>query len=744
MKTKKAQLWRALDPAASQEQEKYGEQTIPSRELILHTLEQEAQPRTVEQLCAMWKLHAAWEVEALRRRLRAMKRAGQVRYLRQQGYALPQPAALIVGRVIGHAEGHGFLIPDDGRERLFLSARQMQRLLHGDRAAVQVVGYDERGYLEARVAEVLERNTQTVVGRFHEQRQVCIVIPDNRRIQHDIIIPPEQRGAAQEGQIVIAELLAQPTKNSPPLGRIKEVLGEHMAAGMEVRIAIANHSIPLQWPDAALQEAHSYGDTVSAAHSAGRWDMRELPLVTIDGITARDFDDAVYAEQRGNNWRLLVAIADVASYVPPGSALDAEAHNRGNSVYFPDRAIPMLPEALANGLCSLNPNVERLALVCDMTINAEGRIIRSRFAEALMRSHARLTYDTVAALLEDDAQLAAEYVQLLPQLQALRGVYAVLRRNREQRGALDFDTQETVIEYGADGKIAQIVPSTRNDAHRLIEECMIAANVAAARFLQRHKMPTLYRIHQGPSVQRLQKLRPFLQRLGLTLGGGDQPTPQHYCQLLAQIETRADAHLVQTMLLRSLAQAVYNPDNFGHFGLALPSYVHFTSPIRRYPDLQVHRAIRHVLHGGNAATFSHDHAAMQALGEHCSMTERRADDAVREAVEWLKCEYMLDKVGQTFTGLISGVTGFGLFVELRDIFVEGLIHVTALRNDYYRFDAIGQCLEGEGCGRIYRLGDTVRVRVLRVDLDQRRIDFEPVGGTSASRRKSKARRTAEQ
>lgn len=744
MKAKKSKRWRELDPAATQEQEKYGEQTIPSRELILHTLEQQGHALTHEQLCATWQLVTPWEVEALQRRLRAMQRDGQLRHQRRKGYALPSKADPILGRVVGHAEGHGFLIPDNGSERLFLSARQMQRLLHGDRAAVQVIGCDERGYLEARVLEVLERNTQTVVGRFREQRGVCMVIPDNRRINHDIIIPSEQRGAAQSGQIVIAELLAQPTKNNPPLGRIKEVLGEHMAPGMEIRIAIANHSIPLEWSDAALQEAHTYGTTVTPEQSTGRWDVRHLPLVTIDGLSARDFDDAVYAEKRGNNWRLLVAIADVSSYVRPGMTLDTEAQQRGNSVYFPDRAIPMLPEALSNGLCSLNPEVERLALVCEMTINAAGRMVRSRFAEALMRSHARLTYDTVAALLaEGNAPLGAEYAHLLPHLQALHEVYTALRCHREQRGALDFDTQETVIEYGADGKIAQILPTERNDAHRLIEECMIAANVAAARFLQRHKMPTLYRIHQGPTVQRLQKLRPFLARLGLSLGGGEQPTPQHYRQLLAQVEGRADAHLVQTMLLRSLAQAAYNPDNFGHFGLALESYVHFTSPIRRYPDLQVHRAIRHVLHGGTAATFAPDHAAMQALGDHCSMTERRADDAVREAVEWLKCEYMLDKVGQVFDGLITGVTGFGLFVELSSIFVEGLIHVTALHNEYYRFDPITQCLEGEGSGHTYRLGDAVRVRVVRVDLDQRRIDFEPVGGVRTKRRKSKARRTAE-
>lgn len=734
MTNKKRSAWRQADPFAAREQEKYGSQTVPSREFIQQYLEERGMPLTVDELRAEWQLDSAWEMDALSRRLRAMEREGQLIRNRREGYGPVAKMNLVTGRIIGHPEGHGFLIPDEGGDSLFLSPRQMRKLLHGDRAVARVIGLDYRGRREGAVVEVLERNTETIVGRFCEERGVCFVIPDNKRINQDIIVPTDSRGAAQAGQIVIAELIEQPSAQNRPLGRIKEVLGEHMAPGMEIRIAIASHGIPVEWPETVLEEACQWGESVPESVSQGRWDLRTTPLVTIDGITARDFDDAVYCERRGNNWRLLVAIADVSSYVRPGTTLDREARKRGNSVYFPDRAIPMLPEALSNGLCSLNPDVDRLCMVCEMTINADGRIVRSRFAEAVMRSHARLTYDTVAAILADhDSPLRAEYAGLVPHLDQLHALYQAMRVSREQRGAMDFDTQETVIEYGADRKIERIMPTERNDAHRLIEECMIAANVAAARFLQRNKMPGLYRIHEGPSKERLKKLRAFLGELGLGLGGGDKPTPKDYTRLLQQVHDRPDAHLIQTVMLRSLAQAVYQPGNLGHFGLALEAYTHFTSPIRRYPDLQVHRAIRHVLQGGKPADFPPNHAELAGLGEHCSMTERRADEAVRDAVEWLKCEYMLDKLGQVFDGIITGVTGFGLFVELRGAFVEGLIHVTSLRNDFYHFDPVGHRLHGERSGQVYRLGDGVRVRVTRVDLDERKIDFEPVEAERSER-----------
>lgn len=736
MTAKKRDAWRRIDPFLSREQEKYGRPS-PSREFILHYLEERGMPLTLGELCTEWGISDSGDVEALSRRLRAMERDGQLIRNRREGYGPVAKMNLIPGRVIGHPEGHGFLIPDAGGDNLFLSPRQMRKLLHGDRAVARVIGVDYRGRREGAVVEVLERNTETVVGRFCEERGAFFIVPDNKRINQDIMVPADGCGEARAGQIVIAELIEQPSSQSRPLGRVKEVLGEHMAPGMEVRIAIASHGIPVDWPEAVLEEVSHYGETVPEEAKQGRWDLRETPLVTIDGITARDFDDAVYCEQRGANWRLLVAIADVSWYVRSGTALGQEARKRGNSVYFPDRAIPMLPESLSNGLCSLNPAVDRLCMVCEMAFNAEGRMIRSRFAEAVMRSHARLTYDTTAAIVaERDPHVRKEYAALVPHLDRLQNLYQVLRAAREQRGAMDFDTQETVIEYGADRKIERILPTERNDAHRLIEECMIAANVAAARFLQRHKIPGLYRIHEGPTEERLKKLRAFLGELGLGLSGGDKPTPRDYTRVLDGVKGRPDAHLIQTVMLRSLAQATYSPANAGHFGLALEAYAHFTSPIRRYPDLQVHRAIRHILNGGKAADFPYTQADLLGLGEHCSMTERRADEATRDAMEWLKCEFMLDKIGQVYDGVITGVTGFGLFVELSSVYVEGLIHVTALRNDYYQFDPVGQRLRGERSGKIYRLGDSLRVRVVRVDLDERKIDFELI---ETGRREEKPR-----
>ncbi len=739
--SKRKRSWRHLDPLLQQEQEKYG-RAVPSREFILPYLEERGMPMTHEELCQTLGLVDDWELEAVRRRLNAMERDGQLIRNRRGGYGVVAKMDLITGRVIGHPEGYGFLAPDEGGDHLYISPRQMRQLMHGDKVVMRVAGIDQRGRREGALVEVLERNTRQVVGRFIQERGIGFVAPDNKRINQDIIVPAEYQHGVRDGQIVIVELIEQPSKHSRPLGRVKEILGDHLAPGMEVQIAIASHELPTDWPEAVLEEAVRFAAEVPEQAKQGRLDLRQLPLVTIDGITARDFDDAVYCERRGGNWRLLVAIADVSWYVRPVTALDREAQQRGNSVYFPDRVIPMLPETLSNGLCSLNPAVDRLCLVCDMTLDATGRIVRSRFVEAVMRSAARLTYDAVAAMLvERDERIRGEFSSLLPPLENLYELYQVLRIAREQRGAIDLDTQETVIEYGPDRKIERILPTERNDAHRLIEECMITANVAAARFLQRHRLPTPYRIHAGPTLEKLEKLRGFLGELGLGLGGGDKPTPKDYAALLERVRDRPDRHLIQTVLLRSLAQAVYSPDNVGHFGLSLEAYTHFTSPIRRYPDLLVHRAIRHLLRGGKAKDFGYGHKDMVNLGEHCSMTERRADEAVRDAVEWLKCEFMLDKVGEAFDGIVTAVTAFGLFVELKEVFVEGLVHVTALRNDYYHFDPVGHRLRGERSGRVYRLGDALRVRLTRVDLDERKIDFDLVDdGVSAGRGRRRRQR----
>ena len=718
---------RLDDPFAEREAKKY-EQPIPSRELILQFLTDSRQLQKLNQLADALGLHDELELEALRRRLRAMERDGQLVCNRRGAYGIAAKMDLIRGRVIGHADGFGFVVTDDGGDDIFLNARQMRALFHDDRVLIQVTGMDRRGRREGAVVEVLERNTRQLVGRFFLDNGIAYVVPDNARITQDILIPADERMSARHGEIVVVDIIEPPSGRSQAVGRIVEVLGQHMAPGMEIEIAVRNYQLPFKWPEAVENQASRFGTEVTARTWAGREDIRALPLVTIDGEDSRDFDDAVYCEPNGNGWRLLVAIADVSSYVQPDTALDKEALQRGNSVYFPQQVIPMLPEVLSNELCSLNPQVDRLCLVCEMTFSAAGEMQGHRFFEAVMNSHARLTYNQVAAMLiEDDTTLQQQFATVYPFLQDLYALYHQLRTAREQRGAIDFDRSETRIVFGALRKIKKIVPVVRNDAHKLIEECMISANVAAAEFLAGHKMPLLYRVHENPTQEKLSDLRTFLAELGLSLGGGDEPSAIDYKQLIDSISARPDRHLIETVLLRSLRQAQYSPDNCGHFGLALPAYAHFTSPIRRYPDLLVHRAIRHLLAGGKPIDFHYSHTEMETLGEQCSMTERRADEATRDVVDWLKCEYMMAHVGADFDGIVTSVTGFGLFVELQDIYVEGLVHVTELENDYYHFDPIGHRLTGERSGRNYRIGDAIRVRVARVDLDDRKIDFVLAG-----------------
>jgi ribonuclease R len=731
---------RLIDPYAAREARKY-DRPIPSREFIMQFLAKRGLPLTCEQLTEAFGLEDERDQEALRRRLKAMQRDGQVIRNRRDEYLLVNTVDLVRGRVIGHPEGIGFLEPDEGGDDLFLAPYQMRSVLHGDRLVVQVVGMDRRGRREGAVVEILERGIREVVGRFHTERGISFVIPDNKRIHHDIFIPPGNEAGARSGQIVVAEILEYPTSQMQPIGRVLEVLGEHMAPGMEIDIAIRAYELPCEWPPEVEAEIASLREEVPESAIQERSDLRSLPLVTIDGADARDFDDAVYCEPTKSGFKLFVAIAHVSWYVRLGTALDSCARERGNSVYFPERVIPMLPERLSNGLCSLNPDEDRLCLACEIYINREGSVTRSRFYPAVMRSAARLTYDEVAEVLVDQKPaLRRRYQALLPHLQNLYFLYKVLVAAREQRGALDLDTTETHIEFGPGRRIARIVPLTRNDAHRIIEECMIAANVAAARFLKRHKMPLLYRVHDRPDKEKLAQLRTFLGELGLQLGGGERPQTKHYLRLLNDILKRPDKHLIQTVLLRSLAQALYSPSNIGHFGLALDAYTHFTSPIRRYPDLLVHRAIDHVLQGGTADIFDYSRSDFVALGEHCSMTERRADEATRDAINWLKCEFMMDKVGQTFDGLISAVTSFGIFVELQEIYVEGLVHVTALGDDYFHFDPVGHRLRGERTRKSYHPGDKLKVKVVRVELDERKIDLELANHRSTSTRKGAARK----
>ncbi len=727
------------DPYAQREAEKY-ENPIPSRELILQFIEHAGKPLRREEIAEAFSLDSEDQLEALRRRLRAMERDGQLLFNRGKKYCLVNNEDLIAGRIIGHADGFGFLKPDDGSDDLFLSPREMNPLLHNDRALVRIAGVDKKGRREGAVVEILQRNTHHVVGRLYKEDGFTYVVPDNKNIAQTILLQKGGAGTAKQGQIVVAEIVEQPTKLRQPIGRVVEVMGEHMAPGMEIEMAIRSHELPNQWPAELLEEIKQLKAEVPESAKEDRVDLRKTPLVTIDGEDARDFDDAVYCQKTPKGWKLLVAIADVSHYVQINSELDKEAQKRSTSVYFPERVIPMLPEILSNGLCSLNPHVDRLCMVCELLINEQGQVTRSRFFDAVMSSHARLTYTEVAKMLVDgDRALTEKYKALMPHLQELYALYKVMRVSREQRGAMDFDTQETRIVFGTERKIEKIVPVVRNDAHKLIEEFMITANMAAARFLNNKKMPKLLRIHDGPSADKLLNLKTFLGELGLSLGGGAKPTPLDYMQLIESIRDRPDAHLIQTVLLRSMSQAVYSPELKGHFGLALEAYAHFTSPIRRYPDLLVHRAIRHCLQGKPVESFFYGVPDMVVLGEQCSAHERRADDATRDVVSWLKCEYMMDKVGEEFPGIISAVTSFGFFVELAEIYVEGLVHISNLAQDYFHFDATSHQLRGERTGINYRLGDSVNVKVARVDLDEKKIDFE-LAQKQVARDKPKKRR----
>jgi ribonuclease R len=713
------------DPHQAREAQKY-DNPIPSREFIMELLAEAGQPMYRDDIAEALGMQSEEQLEALRRRLRAMERDGQLLFNRRGGFGLVSKMDLVAGRVIGHADEFGFLVPDDGGDDLFLSAREMHNCLHGDRVVARVSGLDRRGRREGAIVEVLEHANKHVAGSYFIDQGVGYVIADNKRINQDILVPEGQAMGAENGQLVVVEIVEYPTARRQATGKIIEILGDHMAPGLEIDVAIRAHDLPMEWSQPVKDMAATLPTGVPEEAKAGRTDLRQMPLVTIDGEDSMDFDDAVYCEPGAHGgWRLVVAIADVSHYVVPGSALDVEARERGNSVYFPGRVLPMLPEELSNGLCSINPDVDRLCMVCDMDISKEGKLHEYRFYQAVMRSHARMTYNKVNSIVvERDGELCREYDIIRPHLENLYTLFKLLHVRREERGAIDFDTTETRVVFGVGKKIDRIVATERNDAHRLIEECMLMANVATAKFLSKAKIPSLYRDHDRPNLEKLTALREFLGELGLNLKGGDKPEAGDYGELLASIKDRPDAHLIQTVMLRSMSRAVYSPDNKGHFGLAFEAYAHFTSPIRRYPDLLVHRAIRHVISGKPVEEFRYSHDDMVLHGEHCSMTERRADEATRDAMDWLKCEFMLDKVGEKFEGVISSVTGFGIFVELKDIYVEGLVHVTSFKNDYYHFDAAHHRLVGERSHKIYRLGDSVEVLVARVDLDDKKIDFD--------------------
>ncbi|OGV44906.1 MAG: ribonuclease R [Legionellales bacterium RIFCSPHIGHO2_12_FULL_42_9] len=710
------------DPFYNREKEKYA-LPIPSRELIMQILEEQGCPMSRNEMFDALEVKEE-EQEALSYRLKAMLRDGQLMQDRRGRFCLVERINLVRGKVQGHPDGFGFFIPEGGGDDMVLSPKEMRGVMNGDHVLAYQTGVDRRGRPEAKVREVIEHANLTVVGRFFTEYGVGFVIPDSKRLTQDISVPIEFAGGANNGQMVLLELVAFPTKRSQPIGKVVQILGEHMAPGMETEVAIHAYGIPFEWPEAALAEVSKISMQIEDSELEGRTDLRHLPFVTIDGEDARDFDDAVYCEhKKKGGFQLYVAIADVSHYVQPGSALDREAVKRGNSVYFPSKVVPMLPEALSNGICSLNPQVDRLAMVAEVAISAEGKIIRTRFYRAVFHSRARLTYTQVADWLAKQAT-SPEYKGIWPTLQSLYALFNVLLKSRKERGAIDFDVMETRIVFDENSKIKQIVPLVRNEAHRLIEECMLIANVAVARFLEKSELPMLYRVHGAPDVEKINTLRQFLGEFGLQLSGGKKPLPKDFQKTLNAASLRPENHLIETVMLRSLKQAQYVEVNDGHFGLAYSAYTHFTSPIRRYPDLLIHRALGYVLDRRPIDEFMYNHEEMARLGKSCSVTERRADEATREVVSWLKCEYMQDKLGQVFQGKISSVTSFGIFVELDEIYVEGLVHVTSLRNDYYAYDQVKHRLVGERSGQVYRLGDKVTVLVARIDLDERKIDFE--------------------
>ena len=701
--------------------------TAPERSEIIAMLEKRGQPMQRKEIVSALKVKSDDSREILRRRLHAMVRDGQLVETRRQSFGLPARMDLLKGRISAHRDGFGFLIPDDGGTDLFISSREMRKVLHGDRVLAAVTGTDQQGRREGMITEVLERANDSIVGRFVEENGIALVVPDDPRINQDVMIPLKDTLGARPGQVVVASIVIEPTGRQSPVGRITEILGQSGAPGMATEIAIRSYALPFEWPAGVEAAAEAFGESVPEEMKAGRKDLRNLPLVTIDGADARDFDDAVFARKQSKGWRLIVAIAEVSAYVKPGTPLDAEAVRRSTSVYFPGRVLPMLPEALSNGLCSLKPAVDRLCLACEMTISEEGAVQRSRFVAAVMKSSARLTYQQVADYFESgELKHHDDLPEVKKSLDDLLSLYRVLYAARLKRGAIEFESIEYGFQFDQRGAVAGLMAQERNDAHKLIEECMILANVEAARFLLKNKLPSPYRVHAPPPESKLEPLSEFLRGQGIRVPWRDNPQPKDFEWVVEQARGRPDEHLIMAVLLRSQSLAAYQPVNEGHFGLALEAYTHFTSPIRRYPDLLVHRAIHHLLQRAGRSGYPYTTAQMSELCARCSFNSRRAEEAERDVVDRLKCAYLETRIGEEFEGLVSGVTSFGLFVELDYGRISGLVHVTGLPNDYYHFDPVAHRMKGERRGRVFQLADRVRVRVLSVNLDERKIDFELV------------------
>ena len=705
---------------------------VPSRSITITALTEQARPMKFDQLVDYFGLETKAEKAAYYSRLERMSERGMLLRDRRKRYSLPDKMDLVVGRVLGHPKGFGFVIPDQGGDDLYLHPNQMRRVLHNDKVLAVVSRIDSRGRKEGKIVEAIVDYEREILGHYFEEGGVHFVDPDDARYGREIVINANAIMGAEPGEVVAVKLIKHPIEHRHVVGEIVEILGKQFEPGMETDIAIRKYELPYRFPEAVDAQLNKLGPQLEKVNfdpeaDDTRWDIREFPLVTIDGSDARDFDDAVFAEKTDAGWRLMVAIADVSHYVTPDSALDAEAYQRGTSVYFPNRVIPMLPEALSNGICSLMPDEDRNCMVCDMHYTEEGELQSYEFYAAVMYSHARLTYEEMASIVvERDSEARSKRGELCYDLDALYDFYKVLVEQRKKRRTIDFDFPEPLFIFNDQQKIERVERRTRNDAHRIIEECMLAANVCAATFIEaKSKQGGIYRVHEGPDEERLTDLRAFLSGFGIQLGGGDEPTAEHYSEVLGMLSDQPElAPLIQVVLLRSLKQAVYSADPIGHFALNYDQYTHFTSPIRRYPDLVVHRLIKQLVGAKGSKGFGPRGVSLPAIGEHTSITERRADEATRDVAQWLKAEFMQAYVGEEFDGRISGVKEFGIFVELTEFFVDGLVHVTMLGNDYFHYDPQHFQMTGERTGIKFQLGGQVRVKVVRSDIDTGKIDFE--------------------
>jgi len=689
-----------------------------------------AHPASGRELIQLLKIPREARV-TFRRVLRQLVADGALVQVRGHQYALPGKTDLVVGALTMNPGGYGFVVPDDAREGegdVYIAAPHLSDAMHGDRVTARVEGRRDERRREGKIIRVIERGQTTLVGRLDIDRAGhARVVPHEKRVVQEIQVPPADVGGARAGDMVAVEITRWPTATRPPLGRVVEVFGSLDEPGVDTRVIICKHGLPDAHSERAILEATRLGEHVQARDLDGRTDFRSWPTVTIDGEDARDFDDAITLEQlpNGHYW-LGVHIADVAHYVGEGTVLDQEAYDRATSVYFPERALHMFPAELATGLCSLKPDVDRLVQSCLMEVDARGDVVQYQLHDGVIHSDARMTYTGVNAIITDhDPAEMARYEPLVPLFVRMRELFVILNERRHRRGSIDFDLPEAKLVLDQEGLVAEITQAQRNVAHRIIEEFMLLANETVARHLEQSGVPSLYRIHERPDPLKVAEFEAFVSSLGYSLSV--EPglvRPHDFQHLIERIAGLPVERPIAFLMLRTMSQARYSPDNVGHFGLAASTYTHFTSPIRRYPDLVVHRLLREVR--GGAPTAERREALgeqMPEIGRHTSERERRAMDAERELVQWKKVRFMADKVGEEYDGYVTGVSAFGLFVELIEHFVEGLVHVATMVDDYYRFVDTAHVLKGERSGKVFRLGDRIRVQVVRVDTERRQVDL---------------------